>query len=321
MDKPTLAIVVPCYNENDVLNETAKQLKNVLIGLIDEALVTANSKIVFVDDGSKDGTWSLIEQERAASSSISGVKLSRNFGHQGALLAGIHSAKAWTDCIITIDADLQDDILVIREFVLRYLNGAEIVYGVRRSRETDSIFKRATAQAYYKFMRKLGIDLIYNHADFRLMSKRAVTELEGFEERNMFLRGIVPMLGLKNDVVYYDRKERFAGETKYPLKKMIAFAFNGLTSFSVVPIRLVSIIGFLSFCLSGLAGVYAVIQKLLGHTESGWTSIIISVWIIGGLMLMSMGLIGEYIGKIYWETKRRPAYIIESELTHDVHHS
>lgn len=321
MDKPALAIVVPCYNEKEVLVETAKQLKLVLHELMHENLISAESKIVFVDDGSSDGTWSLIEQERAASAWITGVKLSRNFGHQEALLAGIHSAKAWTDCMITIDADLQDDIHVIREFVLRYLNGAEIVYGVRKSRETDSIFKRATAQIYYKFMRKLGIDLIYNHADFRLMSKRAVTELEGFEERNMFLRGIVPMLGFKNDVVYYDRKERYAGETKYPLRKMLAFAFNGLTSFSVVPIRLVSIVGFLSFCLSGLAGVFAVVQKLLGHTESGWASIIISIWIIGGLMLMSIGLIGEYIGKIYWETKRRPAYIIESELTQDVEHT
>lgn len=317
MNKPALAIVVPCYNERDVLHETAKQLKEVLIELIGEGLVSPNSKIVFVDDGSRDETWRLIEGEKNGSEYISGVKLSRNFGHQGALLAGIHSAKLWYDCIVTIDADLQDDIHVIRDFIIQYQNGAEIVYGVRKSRTTDSFFKRATAEAYYKFMRKLGIDLVYNHADFRLMSKRAVSVLEDFEERNMFLRGIVPMLGFKSEVVYYDRKERFAGETKYPLKKMVAFAFNGLTSFSIVPIRLVSIIGVVSFCLSFLTGVYALIQKLLGHTESGWTSIIISVWIIGGLMLMSVGLIGEYIGKIYWETKRRPSYIIETDLTND----
>ncbi|QHW33642.1 glycosyltransferase family 2 protein [Paenibacillus rhizovicinus] len=317
MYRPKLAIVVPCFNEQEVLHETARQLKRVLVNVIQEGLVCDSSKIIFVDDGSRDDTWKQIEAERAASSYITGIKLSRNFGHQGALLAGVFTSVKWSDCVITIDADLQDDVEAIRELVLRHLEGAQIVYGVRRSRTTDSVFKRTTAQAYYKLMRKAGIDLIYNHADFRLMSTRAVRELEGFEERNMFLRGIVPMLGFKSDVVYYDRKERFAGATKYPLKKMMAFAFNGMTSFSVVPIRFVSIVGFLSFLLSCLAGAYALIEKLLGHTESGWTSIIISVWIIGGLMMMSVGLIGEYIGKIYWETKRRPAYIIESDLLQD----
>lgn len=315
MNQPLLAIVVPCYNEQEVLRTAAGRLIRVIENLAGEGLVGSNSRIVFVDDGSRDDTWRLIEAETAASPYVSGIKLSRNFGHQGALLAGIRSAGRWSDCVITIDADLQDDVDAIREFVLRYREGAHIVYGVRNNRTTDSWFKRTTAQAYYKLMGKAGIKLVYNHADFRLMSRRAIAELERFQERNVFLRGIVPMLGFRSEIVYYERKERFAGETKYPLSKMLAFAINGLTSFSVVPIRMVSALGLLSFCLSCLAGLYALVQKLLGHTESGWTSIIISVWIIGGLLLMSVGLIGEYIAKIYWETKRRPSYIIETELT------
>jgi len=314
-DNPVLTIVVPCYNEYEVLPETAKQLTAVVRSLIAEALIAPASLILFVDDGSRDDSWRLIAEEAERNPHVSGLKLSRNFGHQSALLAGLHAAGRRSDCVVSIDADLQDDVNAIREFVLKFRDGCDIVYGIRKSRESDTWLKRSSAQWYYKLMRKVGINLIYNHADYRLLSKRAVTELQGFEERNLFLRGIVPLLGFRSGTVYYDRKERLAGESKYPLKKMLAFAWSGLTSFSLVPIRFVSMIGFVSFILSCLAGGYALVQNMLGRTTSGWTSIIISIWFIGGLLLMSVGLIGEYIGKIYGETKRRPAYIVETDLT------
>lgn len=314
MQKPVLTIVVPCYNEEEVLPKTAKELTNVLENLLEDGLIAIGSKIMFVDDGSRDRTWELIEQESEQNPFVTGVKLSRNFGHQKALLAGLETAKQDSDCVISVDADLQDDISVIREFVLKYQEGYDIVYGVRRSRDTDTWFKRATAQWFYRFMQKLGVQLVYNHADFRLMSKRALEELSRYPEVNIFLRGMVPLLGFRSTQVFYDRKERFAGESKYPLKKMLAFAFDGITSFSIAPIRWITFIGFIAFLLSSVAGIYALIVKLLGHAESGWTSLMISLWFIGGLLLIGIGLIGEYIGKIYQEVKRRPRFTIEKVL-------
>nr|WP_263325039.1 glycosyltransferase [Neobacillus sp. Marseille-Q6967] len=309
--EPVLTIVVPCYNEEEVLPETFSQLDQLLSQLMEEQLVSKKSKLLFVDDGSKDRTWDMIYKEGLKNEHIRGLKLARNVGHQNALLAGLFAAKEISDCVVSIDADLQDDIEVIREFILKYNQGSEIVYGVRKRRDTDTFFKRSTAQGFYKLMKTMGVNLVYNHADFRLMSKRAVQELEGFKEVNLFLRGIVPLIGFQSDVVYYNRKERQAGETKYPLKKMLAFAFDGITSFSVSPIRFVLIIGLVSFFFSMLFGVYFLLLKFLGHTQTGWTSLITSIWLIGGLQLIAIGLIGEYVGKIYKETKHRPKFIID----------
>ncbi|WP_423799444.1 glycosyltransferase [Neobacillus sp. SAB-20_R2A] len=311
MMEPILTIVVPCYNEEEVLPETMVKLQQQLEELIADSLVSKQSKLLFVDDGSKDRTWELIYKEGLGNKYVRGLKLARNVGHQNALVAGLLAAKDFSDCVISIDADLQDDIQAIREFVIKFNEGSEIVYGVRKGRETDTFFKRSTAQGFYKMMRKLGVDLVYNHADFRLMSKRALHELERFKEVNLFLRGIVPLLGFRTDVVYYDRLERQAGETKYPLKKMLAFAFDGITSFSVSPIRFVLVIGFVSFLMSLFFGGYFLALKFLGNTETGWTSLITSIWLIGGLQLIAIGLIGEYIGKIYKETKQRPKYIVD----------
>lgn len=311
MMEPILTIVVPCYNEEEVLPETMVKLQQQLEELIADSLVSKQSKLLFVDDGSKDRTWELIYKEGLRNKYVRGLKLARNVGHQNALVAGLHAAKDYSDCVISIDADLQDDIQAIREFIMKFNEGSEIVYGVRKGRETDTFFKRSTAQGFYKMMRKLGVDLVYNHADFRLMSKRALHELERFKEVNLFLRGIVPLLGFRTDVVYYDRLERQAGETKYPLKKMLAFAFDGITSFSVSPIRFVLVIGFVSFLMSLFFGGYFLALKFLGNTETGWTSLITSIWLIGGLQLIAIGLIGEYIGKIYKETKQRPKYIVD----------
>ncbi|OIK10277.1 glycosyltransferase [Bacillus sp. MUM 116] len=311
MIEPNLTIVVPCYNEEEILPNTIFELRKLLVSLKAEKLVSSLSKILFVDDGSKDRTWEIIYKAGLKNEEIRGIKLSRNAGHQNALLAGLFTAKETSDCLITIDADLQDDIQVIREFMIKYHEGAEIVYGVRKGRETDTFFKKSTAQGFYKVMKKMGVDLIYNHADFRLMSKRAVEELERFKEVNLFLRGIVPLLGFRSEMVYYDRKERLAGETKYPLKKMIAFALDGITSFSVTPIRFVLLTGFISFFMSLIFGGYFLTLKFLGYTQSGWTSLITSIWLIGGLQLIAIGLIGEYVGKIYKESKQRPKYIID----------
>ncbi|WP_442598870.1 glycosyltransferase family 2 protein [Neobacillus sp. D3-1R] len=311
MNEPILTIVVPCFNEQDVLPDSITQLSDFLKNLISNQAVSANSKILFVDDGSKDQTWSIIYKESLQNQLIKGLKLSRNVGHQNALLAGLFAVKDASDCVVSIDADLQDDIHVISKFIDKFKQGYEVVYGVRESRSTDTFFKRSTAQWFYRVMKKMGVELIYNHADFRLMSKRALSELERFEESNMFLRGIVPLIGYRSTSVYYDRKERLAGETKYPLKKMVSFAFDGITSFSITPIRFVLMIGFLSFFISLIFGVYFVGLKFFGSTETGWTSLITSVWLIGGLQLIAIGLIGEYIGKIYKETKRRPKYFID----------
>ncbi|KIY21737.1 MULTISPECIES: glycosyltransferase family 2 protein [Mesobacillus] len=311
MSRPILTIVVPCYNEEEVLPETAKQLSGLLASLLEDSLISEDSKILFVDDGSKDRTWSLIEQEMENRPFSKGLKLAKNVGHQNALLAGLEIANQQSDCVVSIDADLQDDWNVIRTFVEKYKAGFDVVYGVRDKRDTDTVFKRSTALGFYRFMNRIGINLIPNHADFRLMSKRALDELFKYKEANLFLRGLIPLVGFPSTKVYYDRKERLAGESKYPLKKMIAFAFDGITSFSVTPIRFVTLLGFLSVVISAIAGGYAIFQQIVGHTESGWTSIIISIWFVGGLQLLGIGIIGEYIGKIYREVKQRPRYAIE----------
>jgi polyisoprenyl-phosphate glycosyltransferase len=316
MLETNLTIVVPCYNEEEVLPETITRLDELLMMLIQEKLISASSKILFVDDGSKDNTWSIIYKRSLNNEHVRGLKLSRNVGHQNALLAGLLTSKDRSDCVISIDADLQDDIEVIRDFIIKFQEGYEIVYGVRQSRNTDTIFKRVSAQWFYRLMEAMGGNIVYNHADYRLMSKRALEALERFEEVNLFLRGIVPLLGFKSTKVYYDRKERLAGETKYPLKKMLAFAFDGITSFSVTPIRLVLFVGFISFFVSLAFGFYFLGLKFTGNTQTGWTSLITSIWLIGGLQLIAIGLIGEYIGKLYKESKRRPKYIVDIDTFH-----
>jgi polyisoprenyl-phosphate glycosyltransferase len=314
MQQPILTIVVPCYNEQEVLPETMNQLKTLLSEMIKESKISENSRLLLVDDGSKDSTWDIIYKESIQGNLVRGVKLAINVGHQNALLAGLFSAKGMADCVISIDADLQDDIGVIRDFVEKFKEGYQVVYGVRSRRDSDSFFKRSTAEGFYKLMRKMGVNLIYNHADYRLMSKRAIEELERYQESNLFLRGIVPLIGFKSTSVYYERKERLAGETKYPLKKMLAFALDGITSFSVTPIRFVLLVGCLSFLVSMVFGAYFLSLKFFGNTETGWTSLITSIWLIGGLQLIGLGLVGEYIGKIYKETKRRPKYNVDIDL-------
>jgi polyisoprenyl-phosphate glycosyltransferase len=314
MEQPIVTIVVPCFNEEVVLPDTMRQLEDLLSALVKEKEISELSRILFVDDGSRDQTWALIYREALKSDYIRGLKLARNVGHQNALLAGLFSAKNSSDCIISIDADLQDDIEVIREFVGKYKQGCEVVYGVRSKRDSDTYFKRTTAEGFYKIMNIMGVNLVYNHADFRLLSRRAVEELERYGEANMFLRGIVPLIGLKSAKVFYSRKERLAGETKYPLKKMIALALDGITSFSVTPIRFVLLVGIVSFFVSMVFGSYFLFLKLFGHTETGWTSLITSIWLIGGLQLIALGLVGEYIGKIYKETKRRPKFSVDIDM-------
>ncbi|GAA3402241.1 glycosyltransferase family 2 protein [Paenibacillus hodogayensis] len=312
---PVLGIVVPCYNEEEVLPETVVRLSRVLDSLVGDKLVAPGSFMLFVDDGSRDKTWELIERYRRSNPRVAGLKLARNAGHQNALLAGLNRAIRTVDCAISIDADLQDDPEAMREFIVKFHEGYDIVYGVRQSRATDTAFKRGTAQTFYKMMRKLGANIEYNHADYRLMSRRALEQLDRFKEVNVFLRGIVPMIGFKSTKVYFDRHERFAGESKYPLKKMLSFAWDGITSLSVTPIRLVTLAGFVLFVVSVLAGLYAIVQKLAGNTVSGWASLMLSIWFVGGIQLISLGLIGEYIGKIYKEVKHRPLYIVETNLT------
>lgn len=311
MSEPILTIVVPCYNEEEMLPYTVVELKGLIDEMVREGVVSRQSKILFVDDGSEDNTWKIIYKETIKNEYVRGLKLARNVGHQNALLAGLFTAKEMSDCIISIDADLQDDIAVIKEFVSKFKDGYDIVYGVRNNRETDTFFKRSTAQAFYKMMKVMGVDLVYNHADFRLMSKRAVEKLEKFKESNMFLRGVVPLIGFTTTSVYYDRKERLAGTTKYPLKKMLSFAFDGITSFSIQPIRFVLFVGLASFFGSLVFALYFLSLKIFGDTELGWTSLITSIWLIGGLQLIAVGLVGEYIGKIYKEVKSRPKYIID----------
>lgn len=311
---PVLAIVVPCYNEEEVLPETARRLATALEDLRADALVAPDSFILFVDDGSRDRTWELIEALHAAHHDVAGRRLARNAGHQRALLAGLLQARTRADCVISIDADLQDDVDAIRRFVEAFRQGYEVVYGVRRSRHTDTVFKRSTANGFYRFMHLMGVDLVSNHADYRLLGRRALDHLAEFEEVNLFLRGLVTLLGFRSTTVEYDRRERYAGESKYPLRKMLGFAVDGVTSFSVTPIRWVTVAGLGFVILSLLAMVYAVVAKLLGDTVPGWSSLIASVWFIGGVQLVALGLIGEYVGKIYVEVKHRPRYIVETDL-------
>lgn len=308
--KEILYLVIPCYNEEAVLHETAKQLREKILSMVSDDIISDKSRIMFVNDGSKDKTWDIIQELHKQDKIFSGVTLSRNRGHQNALLAGLMTAKKYADMVISLDADLQDDIHAIDKFVAKYYEGYDIVYGVRNKRETDTFFKRNTALAFYKFQALMGVDAIYNHADYRLMSKRALEALEKFKEVNLFLRGIVPLIGYKYTTVTYDRNERFAGESKYPLKKMLAFALDGITSFSIKPIRFVTMIGFMIFTGSILVVLYSLIRKFLGFTISGWTFLACSIWVLGGIQLLGLGIIGEYIGKIYSEAKGRPRFII-----------
>lgn len=309
-----LGIVVPCFNEEEVLPETTKELTRIVQQLVNQVKITADSKIVFVDDGSKDNTWSMIDEFSKENNFVSGVKLSRNFGHQGALLAGVTSASASCDAIVTIDADLQDDVNAIPKMVDEYLDGAEVVYGVRNNRDTDSRFKRDTAESFYKIMEWLGVKLVPDSADFRLMSQRACKVLLGYRETNLFLRGIVPMVGFKSSKVYYARKERFAGTSKYPLRKMIKFAMDGITSFSIVPIKMIMGLGFFIVLISIALLIYTIVQKIQGDVVTGWSSMMISIWALGGVQLICISVIGEYVGKIFNEVKRRPRFTIERDI-------
>lgn len=306
--------VIPCYNEQEVLPITAEQLRIKYDQLLQSGLIAESSRILLVDDGSKDRTWQIISQLHQKDSRFQGVKLSRNRGHQNALLAGLMTARSFCDATISLDADLQDDINAMDAMLQKFQDGCDIVYGVRSDRETDTVFKRYTAQGYYKFMSGMGGELVYNHADYRLMSRRALDGLAEFGEVNLFLRGIVPMIGYRSDIVTYARKERPAGKSKYPLKKMLAFAWEGLTSLSIRPIRMITILGTLIFLVSIGMLIYSVIRHAMGATITGWTSLAVSIWAIGGLQLLAIGIIGEYIGKVYLETKSRPKYIIETYL-------
>lgn len=309
-----LKIVIPCYNEQEVLPETAKRLKEKLSGMIAAQIISADSRVIFVDDGSKDTTWQLITQLHEQDSLFEGLKLSHNRGHQNALLAGLMTARDHCDACISMDADLQDDIDAIDKFIAEYNKGCDVVYGVRSSRKKDTFFKRFTALTFYKLMAALGAETVYNHADYRLMSNRALQALATYHEVNLFLRGMVPLSGFQHSTVEYERAERFAGESKYPLKKMVAFAINGITSFSVKPLRMITGAGFVVFFISIVMLLYALITWIMGKTVAGWTSMLGSIWLIGGIQLLSLGIIGEYIGKIYSETKRRPRFTIERDL-------
>lgn len=309
-----LYMVIPCYNEQEVLPETSKRLKKKLSTLVKAGKIDPESRIIFVNDGSKDRTWEIIRRLHEEDSVFGGVNLSRNRGHQNALLAGLMTVKDRADMAISMDADLQDDINAIDEMVEKYLNGTDIVYGVRSSRAKDTFFKKATAEGFYKLMNTMGVNTVFNHADYRLMSKRALEGLAEFREVNLFLRGIVPMIGYSTDVVYYERGERFAGESKYPLGKMLSFAIEGITSLSTKPIRMITFLGFFIFLVSIGILIYSLVRHFMGATIVGWTTLMVSVWAIGGLILLSLGVVGEYIGKIYLETKARPRFLIEEFL-------
>ena len=312
-----LYLVVPCYNEEDVLPSSVEMLCDQLNKMVSAGLVSADSKILLVDDGSKDATWKIISNFSSKKYEVMGLKLSHNCGHQNALYAGMMFAKDECDCLISIDADLQDDIDVLPNFIEKYNSGCHIVYGVRSERKKDSFFKRLTAQGFYKFMNLMGAETIYNHADYRLMSKKALEALSEYDEVNLFLRGVVPLIGLKTGTVQYGRKERLAGETKYPFKKMVNFALDGITSFSVKPLRLISSFGLICSVLSVCGLLYALISYFLGYTVPGWTAITCSIWLLGGIQLLGIGVVGEYIGKIFSEVKHRPRYFIEEFARHD----
>ena len=309
-----LYLVIPCYNEEEVLPETSKRLKEKITSLIENGKIDKASRIVFVNDGSRDKTWEIIRSLHEQDPVFSGINLSRNRGHQNALLAGLMTVKDHADMVISMDADLQDDIDAVDAMVDKYLEGKDIVYGVRSSRAKDTFFKKATAEGFYKLMNAMGANTVFNHADYRLMSKRALEGLAEFGEVNLFLRGVVPMIGYPWDVVYYERGERFAGESKYPLGKMLAFAVEGITSLSIKPIRMITGLGFFIFFVSIVMLIYSFIRHFMGETIVGWTTLMVSVWAIGGLILLSLGVVGEYIGKIYLETKARPRFIVEQFL-------
>lgn len=312
-----LYVVVPCYNEEEVLEETTRQLKEKMESLIKDKKISKESRVMYVNDGSKDNTWKMIEEISEKEKLFTGISLSRNRGHQNALLGGLMTAKNYADIVISMDADLQDDINAIDKMIDKYYEGADIVYGVRSARKTDTWFKKTTAEGFYKFMKMMGADIVYNHADYRLASKRVLDELEKFNEVNLFLRGMFPLIGYKTEIVYYERNERFAGESKYPLKKMLNFAWDGITSFSVKPLRLICTMGFIILFISLIIMIYSLIRKITGNTVDGWTFITISIWLIGGIQMISTGIIGEYIGKVYNETKRRPRYIISRNLNEE----
>ena len=310
----TLYVVVPCYKEEEVLPETSKRLKAKLTALIAQGKISPRSRILFVNDGSKDRTWPIIEELHAQDRIFSGVNLSRNRGHQNALLAGLMTAVQYADMMVSMDADLQDDIDAMDRMIDAYHEGCDVVYGVRSSRKTDSFFKRFTAESFYKLMKAMGVDIVFNHADYRLMSRRAVEGLADFKEVNLFLRGIVPQIGYSWTTVEYERAKRFAGESKYPLKKMLSFAFDGITSFSVKPLRLILTLGAVIFALSLVMLLWTLVRWIAGATVSGWASLMCSIWMIGGIQLLALGVIGEYMGKVYSETKARPRFIIERVL-------
>ena len=308
-----LNIIIPCYNEEAVLNETNRQLTKLIDSMISDGLLT-ECDILYVDDGSKDNTWNIIEELQAGSPYAHGLKLAHNVGHQNALWAGLEFSADKCDAAVSIDADLQHDIQKIRDMILAYQHGFEVVYGIRNDRATDSAFKKRTALSFYKLMQKMGVDVIPNHADFRLLGKNALKALTEFPERNLFLRGMVRLLGFKETEVYFDCNDRFAGESKYTLKKMFNFAIDGITSFSVQPLRIISLIGLICLGISIVEMIYIIIAYFQGNAIRGWTSLLFSVWFIGGLLLFSVGVVGEYIGKIYKEVKRRPRYIIEKQV-------
>lgn len=311
--KPILYIVIPCYNEEEVIEETTKRISNKLDRMINDNSIAPESKILFVDDGSKDSTWNIIDKLYSENAYVSAIKLSRNKGHQNALMAGLMTAKECADCVVSMDADLQDDIEVLEQFVEEYVSGNEIVYGVRKSRKKDTAFKRNTAKFFYRMMRFLGVEIIDNHADYRLLGKKALEALSEFKEVNLFLRGIVPMIGFKTTVVEYERGERFAGKTHYPLKKMISFAIEGITSCSVKPIRVITTIGMIISLFSIFLLFYTVIGYYLGNTVIGWPTIMIAISFFGGFQIFAIGIVGEYIGKIYLEVKNRPRFFIEEK--------
>lgn len=312
-----LYVVVPCYNEEEVLYVTTEKLTEKLEKMIKDNLINKNSKIMYVNDGSKDNTWKIISELNKKNKFVTGVNLSRNRGHQNALLAGLMTAKNYADMVISMDADLQDDINVMDQMVNNYNEGSDIVYGVRSSRKKDTWFKKTTAQGFYKFMKLLGVDIVYNHADYRLMSKRALNELENYKEVNLFLRGIIPLIGFKSTIVEYERNERFAGESKYPLKKMLNFALEGILSFSVRPIRIITSVGFFISFLSFIFLIYVIIGHFVIGNVEGWTTLVALICLFGGFQILCIGVIGEYIGKIYNETKQRPRYIIERVILND----
>jgi polyisoprenyl-phosphate glycosyltransferase len=312
---PTIGIVLPCYNEEEILLQTDKKIGALVEHLINKKLIAAGSSIIYIDDGSKDKTWELIQNSVNACNNRVGIKFSRNFGHQSALLGGITSIYQQVDCIITIDADLQDDIGVIEDMIVKYRQGFEVVYGVRKKRDSDSAFKRRTAEGFYLLMRRMGVNIIYNHADFRLASSRVCENLLRFGEVNLFLRGIFPLIGFNSTTVYYDRLERNAGQTKYPLIKMLGFALEGITSFSVKPLRIVSLIGIFIFFGSVLLSLYSLYSYFFRGTVPGWTSVILPIYFLGGVQILCIGIIGEYLGKIYKEVKSRPRFIIETMIS------